>query len=61
MVAMAGGTSKVEVKTKIQNKAHSAISDLITLEKVVIRSTKSKDVSCAHRFMLIISYHRRNI
>ena len=35
----------MELKAKIQSKSYSAISDLIALEKVVVRGSKSKDVS----------------
>ena len=42
---MASGGGKMEIKAKIQSKSYSAISDLIALEKVVVRGSKSKDVS----------------
>ena len=43
--SMASGGGKMEIKAKIQSKSYSAISDLIALEKVVVRGSKSKDVS----------------
>ena len=38
-------SGKQDVKVKLQNKTHSAISDLIALEKSVLKNSKSKDVS----------------
>lgn len=39
------GVTKPEIKAKLQSKAHSAISDLMALEKNVVKTSKSKDVS----------------
>lgn len=52
---MASGGGKPEVKLKLQTKAHSAVSDLITLEKTITRNSKSRevrDVVC-HRMLVL--------
>lgn len=37
-------SKKPELKAKLQSKAHSAVSDLITVEKTMVRGSKSKEV-----------------
>ena len=51
-------SGKQDVKVKLQNKTHSAISDLIALEKSVLKNSKSKDVSWS---ITLLIYHNQLI